>query len=91
MYQTMLFDEYKKAQNYTQDQQLAQDLDLPPSRISEMRRGKGALKEQAIVFLAHGAGISPELALLRHKIDQSNDPALKFLWLSITRKFQDQM
>lgn len=40
MYQNLLIEAYKKAQNYEQDQQIAVDLDIPKQRISDFRKGK---------------------------------------------------
>ncbi|NLS63629.1 hypothetical protein HHE95_00600, partial [Vibrio aestuarianus subsp. francensis] len=64
MYQSQLLDAYKKAQKYIQDKQIAHDLNLNPSRISEMRKGKRYISDEEAVFLAEQAGIDPELALL---------------------------
>uniref|UniRef100_A0A5E4DNI5 Transcriptional regulator B protein n=1 Tax=marine metagenome TaxID=408172 RepID=A0A5E4DNI5_9ZZZZ len=40
MYQNKLLDAYKKAQSYVQDKQIAADMNVPPQRISDFRKGK---------------------------------------------------
>lgn len=62
MYQSQLLDAYKKAQNYVQDKQIAHDLNVQASRISEMRKGVRYISDEEAVFLAEQAGIDPELA-----------------------------
>lgn len=86
MYQSNLLDAYKKAQNYVQDKQIAHDLNIQPSRISEMRKGKRYISDNEAVFLAENAGIDPELALLGCHADRNDNPQVKQLWESIAKK-----
>lgn len=87
MYQSKLLDAYKKAQNYVQDKQIAHDLNVNPSRICEMRRGKRYISDSEAVFLAENSGIDPEIALLGCHADRNENPHIKQLWETIAKKF----
>ncbi|ENM5853501.1 hypothetical protein NTE09_001485 [Vibrio mimicus] len=89
MYQGKLLDAYKKAQNYIQDKQIAHDLNVNPSRISEMRKGTRYISDDEAVFLAESAGIDPEIALLGCHADRNKNPHIKALWESIAKKQND--
>ncbi|MDE3898538.1 MULTISPECIES: DUF3693 domain-containing protein [Vibrio] len=87
MYQSQLLDAYKKAQNYVQDKQIAHDLNVKASRISEMRKGRRYISDSEAVFLAENSGIDPELALLGCHADRNDNPDIKAMWESIAKKF----
>ncbi|MCL9783233.1 DUF3693 domain-containing protein [Vibrio sp. S4M6] len=90
MYQSQLLDTYKKAKNYVQDKQIAHDLNLPASRIYEMRKGKRYISDSEAVFLAEESGIDPEIALLGCHADRNDNPRVKAMWESIAKKFNGQ-
>ncbi|MGO4165315.1 DUF3693 domain-containing protein, partial [Vibrio paracholerae] len=87
MYQSELLDAYKKAQNYVQDKQIAHDLNLPSSRIYEMRKGKRYISDEEAIFLAENSGIDPELALLGVHADRNENPTIKAYWERIAKKY----
>ncbi|HGF4952747.1 TPA: DUF3693 domain-containing protein [Vibrio parahaemolyticus] len=87
MYTAELINAYKKAKNYVQDKQVAHDLNLDPPKISKIRKGVRQLTDEEAVFLAHGAGIDPEIALLGCHADRNENPAIKSMWESIAKKF----
>ncbi|EGR0024452.1 hypothetical protein FT122_05780 [Vibrio alginolyticus] len=43
--------------------------------------------DEEAVFLAHGAGIDPEIALLGCHADRNENPAIKSMWESIAKKY----
>ncbi|MBR9788565.1 MAG: hypothetical protein GYB40_11575 [Vibrionaceae bacterium] len=86
MYQSELLDAYKKAKNYIQDKQIAHDLKVNPSRISEMRKGRRYISDSEAVFLAENSGIDPEIALLGCHADRNENPHIKSMWESIAKK-----
>ncbi|WP_322804645.1 DUF3693 domain-containing protein [Vibrio alfacsensis] len=87
MYTAELINAYKKAQNYVQDKQVAHDLNLDPPKISKIRKGIRQLTDEEAVFLANGAGIDPELALLGCHADRNDNPRIKGMWENIAKKF----
>ena len=87
MYQSELLDAYKKAQNYVQDKQIAHDLNVQPSRISEMRKGTRYISDSEAVFLAENAGIDPEVALLGCHAERNDNPTIKAYWERIAKKY----
>ncbi|OUJ35443.1 hypothetical protein BTR40_14165 [Vibrio parahaemolyticus] len=87
MYQSKLLDAYKKAQNYVQDKQIAADLNVQASRISEMRKGKRYISDSEAVFLAKASGIDPEIALLGCHADRNDNPEIRGMWENIAKKF----
>ncbi|WP_318442711.1 DUF3693 domain-containing protein [Photobacterium leiognathi] len=90
MYANYLLDEYKKAQNYTQDKQIAADLNLNKTRISEIRKGKRYVSDFEAVFLAERANIDPKEALVGCHADRQENAKLKSLWEDITKKIKGQ-
>ena len=87
MYQSELLDAYKKAQNYVQDKQIAADLNVQASRISEMRKGKRYISDTEAVFLAKASGIDPEIALLGCHADRNENPEIRGRWENIAKKY----
>lgn len=87
MYQSQLLDAYKKAQNYVQDKQIAHDLNVNASRISEMRNGKRYISDEEAIFLAEHAGIDPEVALIGVHADRHENPQIRAYWERIAKKF----
>ncbi len=87
MYANELLDAYKKAQNYLQDKQIAHDLNLQPNKISKMRKGIRYVSDEEAVFLAQGAGIDPEIALLGCHADRNDNPAIRGMWENIAKKY----
>ncbi|MGF1904672.1 DUF3693 domain-containing protein [Aliivibrio salmonicida] len=90
MYQNELLDAYKKALNYVQDKQIAHDLNVPKQRIYEMRKGKRYISDNEAFFLAEGAKIEPELALLGCHADRNENPTIKKVWEGIAKKLNSQ-
>ncbi|MGY0616092.1 DUF3693 domain-containing protein [Vibrio sp. FJH11] len=87
MYANELLNAYKKAHNYVQDKQIAHDLNLQPNKISKIRKGIRYVSDEEAIFLANGAGIDPELALLGCHADRNENPAIKSMWESIAKKY----
>ncbi|MDC5706405.1 DUF3693 domain-containing protein [Vibrio europaeus] len=87
MYANELLDAYKKAQNYQQDKQIAHDLNIEPNKVSKMRKGIRYVSDEEAIFLAEGAGLDPELALLACHADRNDNPNIKAMWNSIAKKF----
>ncbi|WP_299013256.1 DUF3693 domain-containing protein [uncultured Photobacterium sp.] len=90
MYQTKLLDSYKSAKNYIQDKQIAADLGLPKSRISEMRKGKRYLSDNEAVFLAQECNIDEKEALIGVHADRTQDSSIKAIWEEIAKKLNGQ-
>ncbi|RXJ74335.1 hypothetical protein CS022_04600 [Veronia nyctiphanis] len=86
MYINQLFDAYKKAKNYVQDKQIAHDLGLDSSRISEMRKGKRQVTDSEAVILAEVAGVQIEEVLLRLAADRAKDEKAQRAWQNIVGK-----
>ncbi|MGP8305020.1 DUF3693 domain-containing protein [Vibrio sp. YIC-376] len=87
MYQNQLLDAYKKAQSYVQDKQIAADMDIPPQRISDFRKGKRYMTDTQAIFLAEHSGLDPEIALLGCHADRNDNPHIKAVWEGIAKKF----
>ncbi|WP_264876302.1 DUF3693 domain-containing protein [Vibrio agarivorans] len=90
MYANELLNAYKKAQNYIQDKQIAHDLNLSPQKISNIRKGTRYVSDEEAVFLADGAGIDKEVALLGCHADRNENPTIKAIWGNIAKKFNGQ-
>ncbi|EGR2218136.1 hypothetical protein DZF72_10590 [Vibrio parahaemolyticus] len=87
MYQNKLLDAYKKAQSYVQDKQIAADMNVPPQRISDFRKGKRYMTDKQAIFLAEQSGLDPEIALLGCHADRNDNPQIKAVWEGIAKKF----
>ncbi|WGY45010.1 DUF3693 domain-containing protein [Vibrio sp. ABG19] len=87
MYANELLDAYKEAQNYVQDKQIAHDLNVQANKISKMRNGIRYITDEEAIFLAKGAGIDPEVALLGCHADRNDNPTIKAMWNNIAKKY----
>lgn len=87
MYANELLNAYKKAKNYVQDKQIAHDLNLQPNKISKMRTGIRYVTDDEAIFLAEGAGIDKEIALLGCHADRNENPTVKAVWENIAKKY----
>lgn len=90
MYQVQLLDSYKKAKSYIQDKQIAHDLGVGASRISEFRSGKRYLSDTQGIFLAENTNIDPHEALIFLAADRAKDFKAQKLWQDITAKLSSQ-
>jgi len=90
MYQTKLLDNYKTAKNYIQDKQIAADLGIQKSRISEMRSGKRYMSDTQAVFLAQECNIDEKEALIGVHADRTQNSHIKQLWEEIAKKINSQ-
>ncbi|OOF11109.1 hypothetical protein BZG82_05710, partial [Salinivibrio sp. PR5] len=90
MFHSELLDAYKKAKNYTQDKQIAPDLGVTPSNISEMRKGKRYLTEKSAVILAKGAGLNIEEVLVKVAADRAKTEQTKKAWENVLGKLHSQ-
>ena len=61
-------------------QQQTCELSFLPTRLKLMTDESS---DEEAVFLAHGAGIDPEIALLGCHADRNENPAIKSMWESI--------
>ncbi len=87
MYINELLDAYKYEQRYIQDKQIAHDLNVLPNIISKMRKGVRYVTDEEAIFLAEGAGIDPEIALLGCHADRNDNPNVKAMWANIAKKY----
>ncbi|EAS40402.1 hypothetical protein C9J48_27390 [Photobacterium profundum] len=90
MYQTKLLDSYKSAKNYIQDKQIAADLGVQKSRISEFRSGKRYMSDIQAVFLAQECKIDEKEALIGVHADRTQNSHIKQLWDEIAKKLNSQ-
>lgn len=88
MYIDELLDAYKKAKNYTQDKQVAADLNINAARISEMRKGRRYVSDSEAIFLAKNAGIDIKEALLGIHADRNENPNIKAIWEDMLKKYK---
>ncbi|MBD8514475.1 hypothetical protein IFO68_17475 [Photobacterium sp. CAU 1568] len=90
MYANTLLDAYKQAKKYIQDKQIAHDLGVGASRISEFRSGKRYLSDTQAIFLAEASNIKPEEALIFIAADRAKDFKAQRIWQDITAKLRSQ-
>ncbi|MPY01282.1 DUF3693 domain-containing protein [Salinivibrio sp. VYel4] len=90
MFHSELLDAYKKAKNYVQDKQIAHDLELPPSRISEMRKGKRYMSDKSAVFLAQEAGLDIHEVIIKIAADRAKTDETKKAWETVLGKLRSQ-
>ncbi|MGR5142076.1 DUF3693 domain-containing protein [Photobacterium sp. DNB23_23_1] len=90
MYQNQLLNAYKQAKNYIQDKQIAHDLGVGASRISEFRNGKRHMSDTQAIFLAEHANIDPHEALIYLAADRAKDFKAQQIWADITAKLSSQ-
>lgn len=87
MYANELLNAYKTANNYIQDKQIAHDLNLTQQQIHKIRKGIRYVSDEEALFLAEGAGIEKEIALLGCHADRNENPQIKAVWEDIAKKF----
>lgn len=88
MYANILLDAYKKAKNYSQDKQIAADMNLTKQRIYEIRKGKRYVSDEEAIFLAENAGIDIKEALLGIHADRNENPNIKAIWEDMLKKYK---
>lgn len=88
MYANILLDAYKKAKNYSQDKQIAADMNLTKQRIYEIRKGKRYVSDEEAIFLAEQAGIDIKEALLGIHADRNENPNIKAIWEDMLKKYK---
>ncbi|MBM5028369.1 hypothetical protein HYO11_02370 [Vibrio parahaemolyticus] len=66
---------------------MAADMNVPPQRISDFRKGQRYMTDTPAIFLAEQSGLDPEIALLGCHADRNENPAIKSMWESIAKKY----
>lgn len=90
MFINELLEEYKWAKRYKQDKQIAHDLGVHPSAITQMRKGKRYVSDSEAVILAEVAGYDVREVLIRIAADQAKDAKAKTAWANILEKLKGQ-
>ena len=90
MYQNQLLDAYKEAKKDVQDKQIAADLGIPTSRMSEMRKGRRYLSECSAIYLAEHSEINTHEALIYLVADKAKTDKVQKIWADIMAKLSSQ-
>ncbi|AUW07417.1 hypothetical protein [Vibrio campbellii] len=83
VYAGRLIDLYREANNYNRDNHVAKDLNVTASMMSKIRSGIRAISDEESIFLAKGAKIDPEIAILWCNHDRASTHTLRLHWSKI--------
>ncbi|MGF1751874.1 DUF3693 domain-containing protein [Vibrio cionasavignyae] len=83
-----LLDAYKHANKYTQDKQIAHDLQISTQKLSDIRQGRRYLTEKEALLLADHVGADKEIVLIQLAADKCKTVEGQATWAAIAKKFE---
>ncbi|WP_112479970.1 DUF3693 domain-containing protein [Vibrio variabilis] len=83
-----LLDAYKSANKYSQDKQIAHDLQISTQKLSDIRKGRRYLTEKEALLLADKVGADKEIVLIQLAADKCKTVEGQQAWANIAKKFE---
>ena len=87
MYSKELIERYMSAKNYTQQKQMAADMKISPSYLSDIYRGKRNFTEESALYIAIECELDPREVIMKLAEDRAKTPEAKSVWASVLKEY----
>jgi transcriptional regulator with XRE-family HTH domain len=81
-----LIDSYKCEKNYSQDKQVAFDLDVSRQYINKLRNGVSTCSDEKLILLAKGANVDPLIAIASFHVEWTDSEVEKPVWQQLLKR-----
>ena len=87
MYSKELINTYMRVKNYTQQKQMASDMNISASYLSDIYRGKRNFTEESGIWIAIECNLNPEEVLMNLAAERAKTPETKSVWAQVLKRY----
>ena len=87
MYSKQLIDMYMSAKNYTQKKQMAADIKMSQSYLSDIYNGRREFTDETGIWIAIECGLDPEETVLKLAASRAKTPEAKNVWSRALKRY----
>ena len=87
MYSKELIELYMKVKNYTQQKQMAQDIKMSQSFLSDIYTGRREFTDETGIWIAIECGLDPKEVVLKLAEARAKTPAAKNVWAEAVKNY----
>lgn len=87
MYSKELIETYMSVKNYTQQKQMAADMKISPSYLSDIYRGRRDFTDESGIWIAIECGLDPEETVLKLATSRAKTPEAKNVWSQVLKRY----
>lgn len=87
MYSKELINTYMRVKNYTQQKQMASDMNISASYLSDIYRGKRNFTEESGIWIAMECNLNPEEVLMKLAEERAKTPKAKNIWTQVLKRY----
>lgn len=87
MYSKELIETYMSVKKYTQQKQMAADMEISPSYLSDIYRGKRHFTEESALYIAIECELDPKEVIMKLAEERAKTPQAKNVWASVLKEY----
>lgn len=87
MYSKELIETYMSVKKYTQQKQMAADMQISPSYLSDIYRGKRYFTEESALYIAIECDLDPKEVIMKLAEERAKTPQAKSVWASVLKEY----
>ena len=87
MYSKELIETYLKLKNYSQQKQMAQDINMSQSFLSDIYNGRREFTDETAIYIAIECGLDPEEVVMKLAAARARTPQAKSVWAQVLKTY----
>lgn len=87
MYSKELITLYMNCKNYTQQKQMAADLKISSSYLSDINNGRREFTDETAIYIAIECELEPQEVVMRLAEARAKTPEAKSVWASVLKEY----
>ena len=87
MYSKQLIDLYMSVKNYTQQKQMAADIKMSQSFLSDIYNGRREFTDETGIYIAIECGLDPAEVVLKLAAARAKTPQAKNVWMDAVKRY----
>lgn len=87
MYSKELIETYLKLKNYSQQKQMAQDINMSQSFLSDIYNGRREFTDETAIYIAIECGLDPQEVVMKLAAARARTPQAKTVWAQVLKRY----
>jgi transcriptional regulator with XRE-family HTH domain len=87
MYSKELIEMYLKLKNYSQQKQMAQDINMSQSFLSDIYNGRREFTDETAIYIAIECGLDPQEVVMKLAAARARTPQAKSVWAQVLKTY----
>lgn len=87
MYSKELIETYLKLKNYSQQKQMAKDINMSQSFLSDIYNGRREFTDETAIYIAIECGLDPEEVVMKLAAARARTPQAKSVWAQVLKRY----